>query len=243
MNLTVLDMVCMALRLINVLAASEQPTNTEGNMALITLNMMIDSWGIQNLLIFAKTVETFQFKVLQQSYQMGPGAPDFNTIRPQKIENALYQQSNGTTTFNLTINIINQDEWAAITVPTTQSPIPTHLWVQYTNPYATLNFWPVPNAVQNLILHSWKPLSQFATLQTVIAVPPGYLKAIVYNLALELAPQYGKKNIDPLVVAQATDSKADVKRMNTREYLMRTDIAIQRDQSGAGYNWLTGESS
>lgn len=236
--MTTLDLITQSLRLIGVLAGNEVPSANESTTALQYLNDMVDSWSTQNMLIYAKVNETFPLVAGQQSYQMGTGAPDFNTARPQKIENAIWQQVQGSSVFNLEIEIINQDQWAALPVPNTQSNIPTKLFVNYTFPYATLYFWPIPLQANNFQMWSWKQLSDFSLLTSLVSLPPGYNKALRYNLAIELAPEFGKEP-GPLIVAQATDSKADIKRMNNKPTLLQCDVAtIPRKP---GFNWLTGE--
>lgn len=236
--MTANDLITQSLRLIGVLSGNEPPSASEANTGLQYLNDMIDSWSTQQMLIISKVTETFALVANQQSYQMGTGAPDFNTVRPQKIENAIWQQPQGATNYNLEIDIINQDQWAALTVPTTQSNIPTKLFVNYTFPYATLYFWPIPLQANNLILWSWKPITELSTLTTAVSLPPGYNKALRYNLAVELAPEFGRQLSD-IIIAQAVDSKADIKRMNNRVFLMQADPAVIPRKPG--FNWLTGE--
>lgn len=236
--MTALDIISSALRKLGILAAGETASAGEANDALIALNDMVDTWSNEQLLIVSRVTETFPLVIGQQSYQMGTGAPDFNTARPQRIENALWQQTSGSTTVNLPIEIINQDQWAALTVPATQSNISTKLFPNYTYPYATLYFWPIPKAVNNLILWSWKPLSNISLLTSTVNLPPGYAKALKYNLALELAPDYGKSPSD-LVVANAVESKAAIKRMNNKPILLGCDAAVLPQRPV--FNYLTGE--
>lgn len=236
--MTALDLISSSLRLLGVLASGENASANEANEGLIALNDMLDTWTTEQLLIFSKVTETFALVAGQQSYQMGTGAPDFNTPRPQRIENALWQQPTGSTNFNLQIEIINQDQWAAITTPQIQSNIPTKMFPNYTFPYATLYFWPIPQVVNNLILWSWKPPIDIAALTTTISLPPGYNKAMKYNLALELAPEFGAMP-SPLVVSVAEESKAAIKRMNNKPILLSQDEALLPHKPV--FNWLTGE--
>lgn len=238
--MTILDLIQGSMRLINVLGTGETASSTEANQAFTSLNDMIDTWSTEQLLIYAKAHETFPLVVNQQSYQFGNGAPDFNSTsgRPQRIENINFQQVSGTTTMELPIEIINQDEWAGLSVKTITSNLPTKMWPEYTFPYATLNFWPIPSVTNNVIIWSWKPLSDFTALTSTIALPPGYNKALRYNLAVELAPEYGK-TLDPVIIAQATNSKAAIKRMNSRVDLLGVDQALLPQK--ATWNWFTGE--
>ena len=242
---TVNDLITQSLRLIGVLAGNEVPTSTEANIGLTELSNMLDAWALDSLLNYAKVNETFTFIPNQQIYQMGQGAgADFNTVRPMKIENADFQMtvSGSSTIYHLQIEELNQTQWSALTAPNTTSSIPTKLFVNYAYPNAYLYFWPMPNAANTLYLWSWKPLSSqlsLSTLTTTVAIPPGYLKAIVWNLAVNLSPQFGK-NLPAIVVEQAVALKADIKRMNTKPVLLGTDAALVPDRPG--FNWLTGNN-
>ena len=79
--------------------------------------------------------------------------------------------------------------------------------------YGELTVWPVPNETQTLVLYYAEPVAQFPDLGTAVALAPGYARALRTNLALELAPEFGRV-VDPVMLAQARESLADVKRQN-----------------------------
>jgi hypothetical protein len=232
------DVINGAMRLIGVLASGETPSSSESNDALTSLNNMIDSWTNQSLLIYEKAYETFALVANQQSYQWGSGVADFNSARPQKLENVNWQQVSSTTTVELPVEILNKDQWAAISVKGLTSNLPTRCWLDMTYPNATLYIWPIPSVAGNIVCWSWKPLITISTLTTAISLPPGYLKALIYNLAMELAPEYGKQ-VSSLVESQAVNSKAVIKRMNSKILLMGCDTAVLNKRST--WNWYTGE--
>ena len=236
--MTASDLIKSSFRLIGVLAAGEPLPDEMAADAFNSLNQMIALWSTQNLMIFSKVFESFPLVVNQFQYQWGTGAPDFNSTRPQKIEDMNWKQVSGTTIVEIPIEIINQDQYAAIAVKTVNSNLPTRMWPQYLYPYVQLNFWPVPSVAGNIVVWSWKPLSQIANLTADISLPPGYEKMMRYNLALELAPEYG---VEPsqLVLAHAIASKADVKRMNIQPLLLGCDMGVLPKRST--WNWFTGE--
>jgi hypothetical protein len=233
------DIINGALRLIGVLAANEQPSYQESNNALVSLNNMLDAWSAQKLTAYQRVAETFAFVAGQQSYQMGlSGTPDWSTARPSEIENMVWQQIQGSTTFQFQIQIINQDQWAALTVPTVTSNISTKCWPNYTYPNLTLNFWPIPSAAYNIYMISWKPLSSFTTLQTAVSLPPAYTKAIIWNLAVDLTPEYGKPQRTD-IIQMATNLHAQLKRVNQKPVLLGQDSGVISKKPG--FNWITGE--
>src|ERR1035438_2935914 len=81
---TTLDMITRALRLINVVAASELPTSDEANDALEDFQDMVDSWNADSLSIFTTSAADYPLTLNQQAFTLGPGG-DFDTTRPSKI--------------------------------------------------------------------------------------------------------------------------------------------------------------
>lgn len=236
MATTARDIIKGSLRLIGAIASGENPSASELSDGLDTLNEMLDSWSNESLLIHAKIRETFPLVGGKQSYSMGPSG-DFDTSRPQRIENALLQDSSASPQYETPIKILVQDQWAAIPIKDISTSIPTELYVEDTYPLAALNFWPIPSEAKNVVLYSWKPLTNFATADTTITLPPGYLKALRYNLALELSPEFGREP-SALIVNSAVESKANIKRMNIKPMFLKIDSGLLR---GKAFDWRTGE--
>lgn len=235
--MTARDLINGSARLLGILGSGEVLQASEASDALSALNDMLSVWSVENLLIYGKTEEEFPLVAGQQSYTMGVGG-NFNTTRPQRIENASVRIVNGSTTYDLPIEIFNQDQWSSIAIKSVNSNIPTKLFAQGTYPLETILLWPIPAAVKTLVLWTWKPFSSFATLDSVVSFPPAYAKAIRYNLALELGPEYGKEP-SGLVIAEASEAKGAIKRMNQKPSYMSTDPALI--SQSPTFNWLTGE--
>lgn len=235
--MTVRDLITSSFRLIGATATGETLTADEANNALVALNDMLETWITQKLLIYSQVPETFSLVANQYLYTWGTGG-DFSSARPQKVENVNWLQTSGTTTVELPIEIINQDQYAAISVKGTTSNLPTRVWPVFDYPLAKMYFWPVPSIAGSVKIWSWKALTAFASLDSVLSLPPGYSRALRYNLAVELAPEYGRP-LDPAVIELAIESKSSIKRMNTQINLLGTDPAISSKKST--WNWFTGE--
>jgi len=106
-----------------------------------------------------------------------------------------------------------------IALPTVTSTLPQALYVNMTMPDATLYIYPVPSASFELHLMSVLELTQPSTLATTLVVPPGYLKAFRFNLAVEVATEFGIEP-PPQVKRQAELSKRTIKRINNPDLLM-----------------------
>ena len=68
-------------------------------------------------------------------------------------------------------------------------------------------------------------LTQPATLATNIVLPPGYQRAFRYNLACELAPEFG---VEPSRQVQriAMSSKRNIKRINNPDDIMSLPYSL-----------------
>lgn len=214
---TALDIIEGSLRLIGALATGETPSSADSTDALTTMNQLIDSWSNDGYMVFERKREEFTLTALQASFTIGTGG-NFNTSRPTTISEAGIIENDT----ELPVEIISQQEFSQIVNKDTQSNIPQRLYYEPEYPLGKINLWPVPSVANTLVLYSMKPLSQIATTGTTISLPPGYERALKYNLAVELAPEYGKP-IDSIVAQIAMDSKNELQRTNYRPLYMRSD--------------------
>jgi hypothetical protein len=72
---------------------------------------------------------------------------------------------------------------------------------------------------------SVEKLTEVANLSTVLYYPPGYLRAFTYNLAMEIAPEFGVEP-SPQVKRIAMTSKRDLKRINNPDDVMALPYAL-----------------
>ncbi len=223
---TARDIVRRSMQKIGALVKSEAPSADEAVDGLAALNGMISSWGNNPLSVFSRTLENFALNG-SQSYTIGSGG-NFNTTRPLNIISAYVRE--GITDYK--INIVDDMRFAGFTTKSTEG-IPNFL--NYTNSYplGVIRLYPVPSSAYTLYLLSEKPLSEFATLDTDVSLPAGWERALIYNLALELAPEYSQKP-DAYLVKVASESLG----------LLRSRVASVRgmgDSSGDGIrNIYTG---
>jgi hypothetical protein len=73
-----------------------------------------------------------------------------------------------------------------------------------------------------------QPLSEIlptASLTDAINLPPGYRRALIYNLAMDLCDEWGKEP-SRMVTVTATESKKWLKRNNYRPLVLGMDRAL-----------------
>jgi hypothetical protein len=99
------------------------------------------------------------------------------------------------------------------------------MWINMEFPNISMTIYPKPTRTLEWHFISVQELSQPATLTTTLHFPPGYMRAFAYNLAMELAPEYG---IEPAPQVQriAMTSKRNLKRINNPDDVMALPYAI-----------------
>lgn len=236
--MTANDLIASSLRLIGVLASGETASGAEASDALVVLNDMLDQWNAERLTIFDIIPQDFPLVAEQQLYTLGTGG-NFNIARPPRIERAsLMWLANPSQPLELPLDIMDYASWQAIPVKDTTSTQPRVVYVEYSFPLINLRYYPVPNIISDTRLYVWNPLTSFTALSTDLTFPPGYAKALRYNLALDLAPEYGRP-VPPEVAVQAVDSKGKIKSINAPAPIMSVDAALRGDVGL--YNWLNDD--
>lgn len=210
-----------ALRLIGAIASGESPTTQESTDALTALNSMIESWQTERLYVYAMVETAFTMSVGDNSYTVGPSG-NFNlTPRPPKIEDAFVREGD----IDYPLTQIDFARWDAIADKTTTSNIPEFFYYEPTLSTGTLMLWPVPSSANSLRIVTWTTLSSLAEVETTVTLPQGYQRALEYNLALEIAPEYEKQPSQD-VYRIASESIANIKRANIRPMTAYTELCL-----------------
>jgi hypothetical protein len=217
------DQIVRALRLLGVIAEGETPSAATSQDALIALNQMIDSWNTERLSVYSTQDQVFTWPTNEITRTLGPTG-DFVGNRPVLLDDATYYRDAGTNV-SYGIKFINQDQYNGIAVKTVTSTYPQVIFVNMTFPNIEMFIYPRPTRDLEWHFISVQELNQPALLSTNLAFPPGYLRAFVYNLACELAPEFGVEP-SPQVQRIAMTSKRNLKRINNPNDVMSMPYGI-----------------
>ena len=190
---------------------------------LRTLNQMLDSWNTERLSVFSTQDQVFSWSPGDISRTLGPTG-DFVGNRPILLDDSTYfrDPANG---ISFGIKIINQQQYDGIAVKTVTSTYPQVIWLNMSYPNIEMYVYPVPTKVLEWHFISVEELTQPATLETELTFPPGYLRAFRYNLACELAAEFG---VEPSRQVQriAMSSKRNIKRINNPDDIMSLPYSL-----------------
>ncbi len=218
--MTAAELIRSSLRLIQELAPGQTQHADDDNDALFVLNSMLDGWSIDRLNIYHIKRSDHTLVANQSSYTIGTGG-NFNVARPVRIDNAGIILDDGS---EKPLSILDPDEYAMVWQKTFATPIPWGLYCDYQHPLASLFLVPVASVAYGLALYSWQVLSSIASVATTISFPPGYADAIRYNLAVRLAPEWGRV-LRPDVKDLAVETRAKIQMLNAPAPIMRVDPA------------------
>lgn len=221
---TLIDRAC---RLVGAVASGESASTDETADFLIALNAMLESWNLDRLAIYALVDVTKVLTSSDAAYSIGSGG-DINTTRPVEIHAASVTVSG----VDLPLMVISKDSWDAIGVRSVTG-VPDRLYYEPAYPLGVVNLYPVPDSTYTLTLAVRSPLTSFATAATSVSLPPGYERALAYNLAIEIAPELGRQ-VPAEVARIAVQSLAAIKRLNRPDLTLQVECA-----TGKAYSILT----
>lgn len=240
--MTGLALIQDALKAIGVLGAGEtaQPEDTADGLS--RLNSLIDSLGTQRQTMYKVLRTTQTLTANTASYTIGSGGA-ISIVRPTIIERAgLIIDTTATTPVEIAISIYTDQAYARDVLKTLTSPLAGGIYYDngWTAGLGIIYPLPIPTvSTTQLVLYTPQAVTEFADLVTDYTFPPGYQRFLRTNLALEIAPEYGRMP-SPLLIEQAADAKADMKRLNHR----LVEMAMPAGITGWGgvFNIYSGEN-
>ena len=210
--MTAQELIKAALRAINAIATGETPTAAELQDGLEALKIMLRSWSGENIMVYSISQDTLTMTGAS-SYTIGDGG-DLDTTWPVEIKGAVVD-----TDYNL--RIIGEARYRSLARATLGSTA-GYLWYNPVYPLGVLYPWPTGGL--SMVIDSLKALTDPSVLTTEVEFPTSYDAAIKWNLAIELAPEYGK---DPsgIVIARARESKRVIETKNLANQINAADLS------------------
>ena len=157
------------------------PTSTENSNALESVNNMLSLWGTEFLVPY-KTRESFTMTVGKAEYTIGSGG-DFDTVRPISISSGFFVDDDN---YSFPITKMSEQEYNNIGSKTLDGR-PTRFYYIGEYSLGKIIFNKETAIAYTVYFEFWKNFTEFAALETTVALPNEYKDAIVYNLAVRLA--------------------------------------------------------
>jgi hypothetical protein len=211
MSETAQTLIKASLRAINAIATGETPTAAEMQDGLEALQIMLRSWSAENIMLYSISQDTLTMTGAT-SYTIGSGG-DCNTTWPMTIRGAVVDT-------DYYLRLIGEAKYRNLA--RNDRSIPGYLWYNPVYPLGVL--YPHGTGGSSMVIDSLKALSDPSTLTSSVAFPTPYDAAIKWNLALELAPEYGK-NPSGIVVARAIETKKVIESKNAANQINEVNLS------------------
>lgn len=228
MQVTAREVTDRALRLLRLYGAGETISADDSDTALNALNDMLDGWSTNKQFILASTIETFPLTAGQSTYTIGAGQ-DFDTTRPLRVLDASFVRLNDV---DYQLTNITEEQYAGIAYKPS-SGIPQWVYYDPTVPDGSISLFWVPYSGMTLHLYSWKALTEFPDLDTVVEMGEGYKRALSYSLAEEVASEFDV-DVPQQVARIAATARKQVKRLNHVPPVLKLNLG-HRGPYSVGY--------
>lgn len=186
------DLINSSLRKLGVLAQGETPTTDQVTEAAFALNLLVKSWEADGMPLWALRTISVPLQASVNTYTIGPAGCAITNDKPLKV----IQAWNRTTDSNVDIpmRLITKQEYAILGNKTSLGT-PSQVYYEPLRDTGVIRVFPTPDSTtatsKTLYITYQKPYDDFTSGTDNPDFPQEWYDAIVYGLALRLAPEYG----------------------------------------------------
>lgn len=184
-TMTALDICKKAMLRATVLEGGEEPDAADLATVMQSLNLMIKAWETEGIYLWSNTEDTFPTVIGTAAYLFGPAGT--KTYRPLRITSVRYATSVDT---DLPLIPLGRQEYFDLPSKGTAGQ-PTQFFYDPQRAAGTLYLWPVPDAVSALKYTYVRQFEDFDTNSDEADIPTEWLNALIWNLAVDICPEFG----------------------------------------------------
>jgi len=236
---TARDLIQQAAKKAGVIDAIETLESLEASDSLQELNDIIEGWNIDSLFPYVNDEYNVAIPTIDAGkIKIGPaaeGAVDVDAPRPNRVISVAIDKSGK----YYPLEYVSPDDAATSNfrnVSGATGGIPLYYTVHTTYPISQIEVFPNANSFPYIITS--QNVVSAKTLNDTISLPSGYYPALVAELAVVLAGDYGNLEMVPLLEARAVKTITRLKRLNNKSRRLSHDGTPR----GAGYWDITTDS-
>lgn len=216
------DLIMQSAGLIGALTQGAGLNPSEIDDAFTKLLVLIDSWNADPLKHYAIASERHTLSAHTGVYTLGD-AGSFSSTRPIIIQSASIILSG----LRHGLELINKEAYDSILEPTGEMTVPRKLYDDGGFPTRTIKLWPVPSGTPDLEVNYPFTIPTFSATNNAVALPPAYLKALIYTLATDMAPSFDLQ-LDESIPKIAAQAQQDMMKANVLNFqtMSRVEVAI-----------------
>jgi hypothetical protein len=202
---------------------NSNPTVADKDIGLRFLNNMLSSWSAEKILTHVNVRESFTLTSGTAEYTWGSGG-DISTARPIALQDVFLRDSSGN---DYPVEIITEDAYNDRSLKTTSGRVDR---IYYATEYTLGKIFTYPtsnSSTDALHFSTWKALSEISAITDTVSLPNEYKEALVYNLAMRLAPLdgYTMGREDALVAERSLER---IRSANSKDMISKFDSAITK---------------
>lgn len=211
------EIIIQALKKSGILGVGQSALAEDMNDAFLDLNDMLVQWRSKRWLVYRlETLSKVSTGAL--SYTIGPSG-DINTQRPDRIESAFVRLINtpAPNQVDYPLQPIDaREDYNRIALKQFKS-FPDYFFYDSDYPLGRIYVYPVPLAtIYEIFISIKQPIDKFTSLTQDIDLPPEYMAALKFNLALRLLASYPGVPQNPALVGLAEDALNVIRQSNTQ---------------------------
>ena len=238
MAVTGADICRSALYDINAFDANDNIGNDDLIFVLGIVNRIIDNWNAERPAVYCETLNTYTLTPSLSPHTIGPTGTFVVAQRPERIDDAqlVFLTANKPTS---DIQIRDAEWYAALSVSSLTSSVPTDLYYEKAWPNGNLYFYPIPTTAYQVQL-LYRTVLSALTLNGTFSLPPGYQDALTRTASADIAVAYEKAPMMPLLLQLASAAQMRIFSNNAESpHIATIDSGMPSGQRPMG-NYLTG---
>jgi len=190
--------------------------------ALDSLNLMLKSWEETML---TPTTESFTLTASTAGYTIGTGGT-LDTAKPMSIKSAYIRDSDGVD-YEVEVSMSPIDYNLVSDKDVDERANELYYDANYSSGLGCIYLNGAYSTAETLYLTSYKPITSYTAITDTITQPAEWEKAMRYNLAIDLAPEYGMA-LDPYILNEAARLRNIIECRNSSTPIAKFDSALLR---------------
>ena len=208
---TALEIIESAMSKLGLFGPGDVVSAEDGDVCLSRLNALVNSWESENLFAYTTTDTIFTLPASTTSRTIGPSM-QINIARPVKLLRSFTRLNS----IDYRLTPITEFEYNDISFKTSPGAnVPSVCFYDGGTPTGIVYFWPVVTSSVEVHLITPEAGGEATDLTTSYVFPPGYQRALEFNLAVEIAPDFDQEP-SRMLLGQAANAKRSLKRVNSR---------------------------
>jgi hypothetical protein len=223
------DIIKAALRKLGVLSQGESPTTDQITEASFALNTMVKAWEADGMPLWAITKLAIPLTLNVNVYDIGPTKTIVND-KPLKVIQAWIRDT--ASNVDVPMRILTKEEYSVLGNKTSSGK-PIQIYYEPLIDYGNLYVFPTPDSnsvsYNTIYITYQRPFADINASSDVPDFPQEWYDAVIYGLALRLAPDYGIPQESRVLLGREAEA---IKQMALSFGTEEGSLYFQREERG-----------